>query len=528
MARALVVLLAVLPLAASAAPAFADPSPVEQWAASPQTVLDLPGAWKLSQGAGVVVAVVDSGIRLSHPDLAPNLWTNPTEIPGNHSDDDGNGYVDDIHGVDLTGEHSLNDREGHGTHVAGTIAAAQNGKGVVGVAYKAKLMTVRILDSRGSGSTKMLADGIRYAAANGAQIINLSLETTADDPKVRAAVKEAAAANVLIVCSAGNMGQNVDRRPLYPVSIASDNLIGVAATAPADDGEAIPQFSNFGPLTVPVAAPGEGVVSTAKDGGYETRSGTSMAAPHVSGVAALMASVAPGLSAQELRGLLLEHAVRPPTPGKPGYVDALGSVQAAQQDARAAISTLGQTPTVRILSARRRGAVIRVQMTKSDAVRDVRVRLDGEEVSLLRGKRSPLTLVLRNFKGHQLLAEGLDASGRRIASAKARVGGASPAPDTIALSGSTVAGAAVAEVLDARPHATRFTLVGGGTDMGIADAARGIVDAGLVDRPLTATDPAGLTFTPLAGSTTLGFVTRGAPKPDLARVLRWIADSATP
>src|ERR1044071_799026 len=126
MVRALGVLLAMLPLAAFGAPAFADPSPAEQWAASPQTVLDLPGAWTLSQGAGVVVAVVDSGIRLSHPDLAPNLWTNPTEIPGNHSDDDGNGYVDDIHGVDLTGEHSLNDREGHGTHVAGTIAAAQN------------------------------------------------------------------------------------------------------------------------------------------------------------------------------------------------------------------------------------------------------------------------------------------------------------------------------------------------------------------------------------------------------------------
>src|SRR5690349_15386215 len=131
-------------------PARADPQPVgEQWAASPETVLDLPGAWQLSQGRGVVVAVLDSGVQLNHPDLRANLWTNPAEIPGNHRDDDGNGYVDDVHGVDLTGEHSLDDAQGHGTHVAGTIAAARNGKGVVGVAYEAKLMVVRVLDKRG-------------------------------------------------------------------------------------------------------------------------------------------------------------------------------------------------------------------------------------------------------------------------------------------------------------------------------------------------------------------------------------------
>src|SRR4051794_11448623 len=219
-----------------ASPARADPQPAEeQWAASPETVFDLPGAWRVSQGAGVVVAVVDSGVRLDHPDLRQNLWTNPAEIPGNHADDDANGYVDDVHGVDLTGEHSLDDGQGHGTHVAGTIAAARNGKGVVGVAYEAELMVVRILDSHGSGTTQMLDDGIRYAAANGARIINLSLETEADDPKVRAAIRQAAAENVLIICSAGNTGANVDRRPLYPVSIPADNLVGVAATTSADD-----------------------------------------------------------------------------------------------------------------------------------------------------------------------------------------------------------------------------------------------------------------------------------------------------
>jgi subtilisin family serine protease len=512
-----------------ASPALADPQPAEeQWAASPQTVLDLPGAWQLSQGTGVIVAVIDSGVRLNHPDLRSNLWTNPAEVPGNHRDDDGNGYVDDVHGVDLTGHRSLNDAQGHGTHVAGTIAAARNGKGVVGVAYRAKLMVVRILDARGSGSTQALAEGIRYAAANGARIINLSLETTADDPRVRAAVQAAAAANVLIICSAGNMGEDIDRRPLYPVSIPADNLVGVAATAPADDGEAITQFSNFGPLSVPVAAPGEGVVSTASDGGYETRSGTSMAAPHVAGVAALMAAVAPHLSAQELRGVLLEHSVKPPTPGTPGYVDALGSVRAAMAAADlAARTSIGQAPTVRILASQRHGKVIRAQLAKSADVRFVRVRLDGKVVSILNGMRSPQTLILRNYRGRTLLAEGLGPNGGRIASAAARVGGSSPAPDVTALSGSSAAGAEVAEVLRLRPHATRFQLVGGGTEMGIADAVRGIVDAGLVDRPLAPSDPGGLVFTPFAGSDTLGFVTRGAPPDELARILRWIAQSAT-
>ncbi len=280
---------------------------------------------------------------------------------------------------------------------------------------------------------------------------------------------------------------------------------------------------------MPVAAPGDGVVSTARDGGYETRSGTSMAAPHVAGVAALMASVAPTLSAQELRGLLLEHSVKPPTPGKPGYVDALGSVQAAMAAADLAARTeIGSQPTVRILGSQRRGKVTRAQIAKSADVRFVRVKLDGKVVSVLNGTRTPQTLILRNFKGRTLLAEGLGPNGGRIASATARVGTASPEPDTIALSGSSAAGAEVAEVLRDRPHATRFQLVGGGTEMGLADTARGIVDAGLVDRPLAPTDPAGLVFTPFAGSETLGFVTRGAPPEDLARVLRWIAASATP
>ena len=190
-------------LATPAAGAPNDALQDEQWAFAPATLFDLPAAWNLSQGAGVVVAVVDSGMKLDHPDLAPNVWTNFGEIPGNGVDDDNNGYVDDLHGVDLTtanANNNLHDGFGHGTHVSGTIAAAANGKGVVGVAFRAKIMTVKVLDDTGAGTTGALAEGIRYAAANGARVINLSLESTTDDPRMRAAVQAAAD------------GQRADRR----------------------------------------------------------------------------------------------------------------------------------------------------------------------------------------------------------------------------------------------------------------------------------------------------------------------------
>jgi len=538
MVRALTASLAVLLLGAS--PAAGQQRPTEQWAVNPQTVLDLPGAWRLSQGAGVVVAVIDSGARIDHPDLRSNLWRNPAERPGNERDDDGNGYVDDIHGVNLSerGDSTdLRDNAGHGTHVAGTIAAAANGRGVIGVAYRAKLMVVKILDRRGIGSTKAMAEGIRYAAANGARIINLSLETPADDRRVRVAIKFAQAAGVLIVCSAGNTGTDIDRRPLFPVAVPAPNLIGVGATAPAE-GLALSKFSNYGSLTVPVAAPGEGVVSTSRDGGYETRSGTSMAAPHVAGVAALMASANPRLSAAELRALLLEHAVRLPEAGRPGVVEALASVQAAL---RTPEDRLGQPPTARILavtrvdlptpprrerketraaSAKPRHAhtastvtdaqrqtriaaatsVLRVEYRlTSAAVRFVRLKLDGVTVASLRAHGFPAPVVLRGRDGRRVTLEALGADGRVVATATGFVNAAPPPPPaTLRLAGSSAAGEALAELLKVAKAPTRIELVGGGTGMGIADTARGIVDAGLTSRSIFAADPQGLVFTQFA------------------------------
>jgi subtilisin family serine protease len=394
---------------------------------APRTLFDLPGAWALSDGAGVVVAVVDSGMKMDHPDLAPNAWTNFAEVPGNRTDDDRNGYVDDVHGVDLTTKdtrQNLDDGMGHGTHVAGTIGAAANGRGVVGVAFRAKLMTIKVLDDRGAGSTGAVAEGIRYAAANGARIINLSIETTVDDPRVRDAVAAAAAANVLIVCSAGNSGLDVDRSAVYPIAIAAANLVGVAATEP-DVGSALPRFSNYGRLAVPVGAPGAEVLSTSRDGGYEVKSGTSMAAPHVTGVAALMAAVAPALPAADLRALLLQHAARTSAPVGSGMVDALDSVLAAST---ASSYQLGQPPQVRILEATRSGrgrsAVTQAQIAllgASQAVTRIVLKLNGRPVAELRGGRSVLNVRLRGRSGRTLAVDALAADGRRLASASSRV-----------------------------------------------------------------------------------------------------------
>jgi subtilisin family serine protease len=413
-------------LVAAAAPAAGAPNDTlqhEQWAFSTDTVFDLPAAWNLSQGAGVVVAVVDSGIKLDHPDLAPNIWTNTAERPGNGIDDDANGYVDDVHGVDLTApgaNNRLHDGFGHGTHVAGTIAAAANGSGVVGVAYRAQLMTVKVLTDSGGGTTGTLAEGIRYAAANGARIINLSVETNTDDPALRAAVRAAEAADALIVASAGNTGTDIDHAPLYPVSIAAANVVGVAATA--TDGTTLPDFSNYGRLTVPVAAPGVDVLSTSKDGGFEVKSGTSMAAPHVAGVAALMAALAPNLPPGDLRALLLQNATRADAPVGSGYVDALGSVRGAST---ASSYELTQPPQLRVLSATRRGHILRTQIAvngASQTVARVALKLGGHRAASLRGGTRTLIVRLRTrFTYKRLDIEARGANGHVLARASAPI-----------------------------------------------------------------------------------------------------------
>ena len=399
-----------------------DPLQGEQWAVAPSTVLNLPGAWRFSQGAGVTVAVIDSGTRLDHPDLAPNAWTNFDEVPGNGADDDHNGFVDDVHGVDLTttaAQQDLSDGNGHGTHVAGIIAAAANGRGVVGVAPKAKIMTVKALDASGAGLTGAVADGIRYAAANGARIINLSLQSDAPDARINAAIAAAGAANALVVVAAGNDGRDIDSQPSYPAAIPAPNLISVAATAP-DDGRHIASFSNFGRLTVQLAAPGDDILSTFNNGDYVAESGTSMAAPMVAGVAALMAGVNPRLSAAELRGLLLQSATSSSLQIAAGFVDAGQSVRAA---ATAVGYDTTQRPQLKVLQATTKGGRTSVQVAavgSTTAIRRYAVSLDGKRVAQLAARSSPFKVTVAK-RGRRVRVQALDASGRALASSQATV-----------------------------------------------------------------------------------------------------------
>jgi subtilisin family serine protease len=394
----------------------------EQWAVGPSSLLDLPGAWQLSQGAGVTVAVVDSGTRLDHPDIAPNVWTNFGEVPGNGVDDDHNGFVDDVHGADLTtiaARQDLSDGNGHGTHVAGIIAAAANGRGVVGVAPRAKIMTVKVLDAQGHGTTGAVADGIRYAVANGARVINLSLKSDAPDPRVDAAIAAAQTAGALVVVAAGNDGIDIDRAPSYPASVPAPNLLAVAATAPAE-GRGLAEFSNYGTLSVQLAAPGEEILSTASDGGYVVESGTSMASPMAAGVAALMAGANPRIGGVELRSLLLQSATRSQLPVAAGYVDALRAVLAAST---AVGYDASQPPRIRVLQATSKDARTTVQVAAlgfAAAIKRYVVTLDGRRAARLAARPSPFTVALPR-KGRRVGIQALDASGRRLAVAQLRV-----------------------------------------------------------------------------------------------------------
>jgi subtilisin family serine protease len=225
--------------------------------------IDAPEAWDVTTGSSdVVVAVIDSGVDINHPDLQPNIWTNPGETPDNGIDDDGNGYIDDVNGWDFfINDNDPRDAHGHGTHVAGTIAAAgDNGIGVSGVSWSAKIMALRFLDAWGNGTTANAISAIEYASAMGADIINNSWGSSTYSPSQ--ALKDAIeASGALVVCAAGNSGWNNDTLiQHYPSGYSSANIISVAASDQDDNRAA---FSNYGPFSVDVAAPGTNIYSAA-------------------------------------------------------------------------------------------------------------------------------------------------------------------------------------------------------------------------------------------------------------------------
>jgi len=263
-------------------------------------------AWDTAIGAGAVVAVVDTGIDETHPDLAGNLWTNPGEIPGNGLDDDGNGYADDIHGWDFVDhDASPHDLNGHGTHCAGTVAATgNNGLGVVGMAWGARVMGVRGLAATGAGGDAGLAEGLVYAAENGADVISNSWGGYGISQVLVDAVETARSLGSVVVAAAGNGASPVD-------DFSPAGIPGVIAVGATDASDEIASFSNFGEA-LSVSAPGvdvlslrAGVVDPRGAGvvgtNYLRLSGTSMATPHVSGLAAVLLSSQPGLTIDEVR-----------------------------------------------------------------------------------------------------------------------------------------------------------------------------------------------------------------------------------
>jgi subtilisin family serine protease len=298
--------------------------------------------------------VLDTGINYTHPDLAANIWTNPGEIPGNGIDDDGNGLVDDVYGYNFYDfRPDPMDDNGHGSHLAGIIGAVgNNGIGVAGVNWRVRLMSVKVLNSGGGGFLSDTIRGLRYAIDMGARVVNASLATDEYSQALADAVAAADEAGVLVVAAAGNTATNNDSWPRYPASLPLPNVIGVAATTSADE---LASFSNFGPGSVLLGAPGAGIVSTVPatgnvccrdPSGYKALDGTSKAAAFVSGTAALLLAQDSTRTPAQLKRLLWTTTDR--VPGLAGRVASGGRLNAARAlscvpgDARLRIIAPGQ------------------------------------------------------------------------------------------------------------------------------------------------------------------------------------------
>ena len=286
-------------------------------------------AWDISTGSSEVVVVVnDTGVDYTHPDLVDNIWNNPGEIPGNDLDDDGDGYVDDLHGLNAIGQggdvtppsnNDPLDDNGHGTHVAGTIGATGNNNlGVVGVNWTVRIAACKFLDSSGNGYTSDAVACLQYAR----DLKNLGIPVLATSNSwsgpgysraLEEAIKSQIGADILFIAAAGNSGANSDESPEYPGAFDLPNLIAVSAS---DYRDLLAYFSNFGPRSIHVGAPGVNILSTCTSGlpectgatpssPYDAFSGTSMAAPQVAGLAALLKAQDPGRTGKTIRNLIL-------------------------------------------------------------------------------------------------------------------------------------------------------------------------------------------------------------------------------
>ena len=385
-----------------------DPRLKDLWGLA---AINAPEAWSTAVGdRRVVVAVVDDGVALTHPDLAPNLWINPSEIAGNGRDDDGDGLVDDVNGYDFVlrrGDPSpgrTGEARWHGSHVAGTIGAAgDNGVGVAGVNWKVSLMALRALGPNG-GRSDDLARAIDYAVDHGARVINASWGGNGQSQTIAKSIARARKRGVLFVVAAGN---EAAARPSFPANLGDDAVLSVGAFGP---GGALAPFSNRAAL---VAAPGVGILSTTAPGQYDRYDGTSMAAPHVAGLAALLWAARPQAKLEEIRNAIVSSAA-PLAGTRRGRVDA-GRAMAAllgtggngssgafilSRSALLFTATRGRVPRTQTISLRADGGSVRHWTARADA-RWIRLGTDqGETPAYLSVRADPSGLAPGDYMAH--------------------------------------------------------------------------------------------------------------------------------
>jgi len=365
--------------------------------------IDAKEAWDTSTGTpDTVVAVIDEGMDIDHPDLRDNIWINPGEIAANNIDDDANGYVDDVHGYDFANDDASvydpdpisSKGDEHGTHVAGTIAAEGNdGTGVTGVNWQAQVMALKFMGPNG-GSTVDAVEAINYAVRNGAKISNNSWGYVGSPSRsLQDAIGRADAAGHLFVAAAGNggadgIGDNNDRNSTnthYPASYNNANIIAVAAT---DNRDRLASFSNYGATTVDLAAPGVNIASTLPGNGYGYYSGTSMATPHVTGMAALLKSQNPTLDDAQIKTAILDSVDKKSslkgkvlTSGRLNAASALSSVTriGATDTTDPTVSSVKPSPSTRDRTPRLTATVRddRAELSQGD----IRFALDGQDTT---------------------------------------------------------------------------------------------------------------------------------------------------
>ena len=319
----------------------------DQWSLSD---VHLKEAWNVTKGSkDIVIAILDSGIDYRHQDLKNNIWVNPNEIPDNGVDDDGNGFIDDVYGwnfADNNSDPKTRTTSNHGSHVAGIIGGNRgDGQGIYGMAQNVKMMALKFIGENGSGSTSAAIRGIDYAIAKKVFAINNSWGSSGGSTALQAAIGRAEKAGILFVVAAGNgsggHGYSIDNTGWYPASYSNPNILTVAATASNDF---LTSFSNFGLHKVDVAAPGLNILSTVTNQSYQKMSGTSMAAPLVTGLAVLVKAANTSLNYQQVINIIRNTVDK--LPSMSGKIASGGRVNAFSAVALASQSSGGKSPAV--------------------------------------------------------------------------------------------------------------------------------------------------------------------------------------